>query len=257
MHKSTTTITFGVLMTSLVMLAVVPLLNNNNFSNLAVAQGYNDNYYGDSSSNSYYSQYPTDDKKYECQTGPLEGFFTSSVEFCKQVKFDDEKRDGKVGPPGPPGPQGPPGANGTTGVTGPQGPQGIQGIQGIQGLPGLNGINGTNGVNGTQGIQGPAGPAGISIINSSNYYVKGGPIVPQTVPACCATASTASCDVGDTAINGGYKIHSPFSPTPILIDLFQTDIDSWSALMQGGTSDTGDTIQTFVGCFDNPPAHIP
>ena len=44
--------------------------------------------YGDSS----YSQYPTDDKKYECQTGPFEGFFVSSVEFCKHVKFDKDKR---------------------------------------------------------------------------------------------------------------------------------------------------------------------
>ena len=34
-----------------------------------------------------YSQYPTDDKKYECRTGPFEGFFVSSVEFCKHVKF--------------------------------------------------------------------------------------------------------------------------------------------------------------------------
>ena len=51
-----------------------------------MAQGY----YGDSSSN-YYSQYPTDDKKYECRTGPFEGFFVSSVEFCKHVKFDDRK----------------------------------------------------------------------------------------------------------------------------------------------------------------------
>jgi hypothetical protein len=42
--------------------------------------------YGDSS----YSQYPTDDKKYECSTGSFEGFFVSSVEFCKHVKFDDK-----------------------------------------------------------------------------------------------------------------------------------------------------------------------
>jgi len=106
------------------MLSAVPILNNNH--NLTMAQGYNDGY------NSYYSQYPTDDKKYECRTGPLEGFFTSSVEFCKQLKFDDKKdhRDGKVGPQGPTGPQGPPGINGTTGATGPQGIQGIQGIQG-------------------------------------------------------------------------------------------------------------------------------
>ena len=43
--------------------------------------------YGDS----HYSQYPTDDKKYECRTGPFEGFFVSSVEFCKHVKFDDRE----------------------------------------------------------------------------------------------------------------------------------------------------------------------
>ena len=49
-----------------------------------MAQGYDN--YGDS-----YSQYPTDDKKYECRTGPFEGFFVSSVEFCKHVKFDDRK----------------------------------------------------------------------------------------------------------------------------------------------------------------------
>ncbi len=29
-----------------------------------------------------YSKYPTDDKKYECRTGPFEGF-VSLVEFCK------------------------------------------------------------------------------------------------------------------------------------------------------------------------------
>ena len=78
MHKSI--FTFGVLACSLVMLAVMPLFNNY----VAMAQGYDN--YGDSS----YSQYPTDDKKYECRTGPLEGFFTSSVEFCKHVKFDKD-----------------------------------------------------------------------------------------------------------------------------------------------------------------------
>ena len=48
MHKSV--LTFGLLMSSLVMLAILPFLNNNP----AMAQGY----YDDS-----YSQYPTDDKK--------------------------------------------------------------------------------------------------------------------------------------------------------------------------------------------------
>ena len=37
-----------------------------------------------------YSKYPTEDKKYECRTGTFEGFFVSSVEFCKH-KFDDKK----------------------------------------------------------------------------------------------------------------------------------------------------------------------
>ena len=66
-------------MSSLVILAVVPFLNNN----AAMTQEYDK--YEDSS----YSQYPTGDKPYECQTGPFEGFFVGSVEFCKNVKFGD------------------------------------------------------------------------------------------------------------------------------------------------------------------------
>ena len=105
--------TFGLLLSSLVMLSAMPLLYNNN---AAMAQGYD--IYRD---NGYYSQYPTDDKKYECRTGPFEGFFVSSVEFCKHVKFDDNERDrdSKTGPQGPQGIQGPIGPNGT------QGPPGI------------------------------------------------------------------------------------------------------------------------------------
>ena len=117
MHKSA--LTFGLLLSSLVMLVLVPFLNQqqqNNFLNSAMAQEYDK--YGDSS----YSQYPTDDKKYECRTGPFEGFFVSSVEFCKYVKFDDKKdRDTQVGPPGPTGPQGERGFNGTQGLQGPPG----------------------------------------------------------------------------------------------------------------------------------------
>ena len=86
MYKSQV-LTFGFLLSSLVVLVLVPFLNNNSFlSNPAMAQEYDK--YGDSS----YSQYPTDDKKYECRTGPFEGFFVSSVEFCKHVKFDKDDR---------------------------------------------------------------------------------------------------------------------------------------------------------------------
>ena len=82
MHKSA--LTFGLLASSLVMLVIMPLQNHNsNFSNV-MAQEYEK--YGDSS----YSTYQTDDKKYECRTGPFEGFFVGSVEFCKHVKFDKD-----------------------------------------------------------------------------------------------------------------------------------------------------------------------
>ena len=43
---------------------------------------YRQSSYGD------YSDYKTKDKKYECRTGPFEGFFVSSVEFC----LSDQKR---------------------------------------------------------------------------------------------------------------------------------------------------------------------
>jgi hypothetical protein len=94
-------------------------------------QDYRQSSYGD------YSDYKTKDKKYECRTGPFEGFFVSSVEFCDAKKFDDRKHNdrkdvrdnrtgpqGPAGPQGPIGPQGPPGANGTQGPVGPQGPPG-------------------------------------------------------------------------------------------------------------------------------------
>jgi len=110
-----------------------------------MAQEFNDNFHGDNS----YSKYPTEDKKYECRTYPFKGFFVSSVEFCKHVKFDDNKRDhrdnNQTGTPGPPGPQGP------------AGPQGIQGIQGTIG---------PNGIQGSPGTQGATGPPGINVINT-------------------------------------------------------------------------------------------
>ena len=110
---------------------------NNIFSN-AMAQY--DNYYGESS----YSKYPTDDKKSECRTGPFEGFFVFSVEFCK-FKFDDKRkdtsRDNITGTQGSQGPQGPIGLTGPTGANstepGPQGERGFNGTNGEQGPPGI------------------------------------------------------------------------------------------------------------------------
>src|SRR5215203_3831701 len=151
MYKSV--FTFGLLASSLIMLTIMPLLNNNNnnsFSNTVMAQEYDK--YGDSA----YSQYPTDDNKYQCRTGPFEGFFVSSVEFCKHVKFDKDKDDDRkdnniTGIQGPPGPQGP---------AGPQGPQGIQGP------PGANGTQGSPGI-----VNAELCPAGTDL---ENVYVLNG-----------------------------------------------------------------------------------
>jgi YVTN family beta-propeller protein len=86
----------------------------------------------------FYSEYPTDYKKYECRTGPFEGFFVSSVEFCdaQHNKFKDDRKDNNRD-------------NNKTGTQGPPGPAGQQGPQGQQGL---SGANGTNGINGTKGV---------------------------------------------------------------------------------------------------------
>jgi len=220
MHKSRTTTTFVLLASSLVMLAIVPILNNNN---AAMAQGYYDE-------RSNYSQYPTDDKKYECRTGPFEGFFVSSVEFCKHIKFDDKKRDGRVGQQGPPGPQGPAGVNGTTGATGQQG---------------------------IQGIQGPIGPNGTNQINSTNLYFVLGNITDDN------GNSFAICDVGDIVVEGGYRYFAfdstavpivrydgPF-PDPFFDPISPLPFDSAYKVQ----IDSSELIEyaAFAYCLDNPP----
>ncbi len=89
-----------------------PNMNNDNSHKYANYESYGANsyqqpnyYYSqdrqyDDKQNSYtndynnYNKYPTKDKPYECRTGPFEGFFVSSVEFCKHGKFNDKKDNG-------------------------------------------------------------------------------------------------------------------------------------------------------------------
>jgi hypothetical protein len=199
---------FGLfLIGSLVLSALT--LNVNLLSNV-MAQEYDD-YYG----NSYYSAYPTDDKKYECRTGPFEGFFVSSVEFCKHVKFDDNKRDNRnnnqTGTQGPPGPAGPQGETGATG------PQGIQ------------------------------GPPGITQINLTNYYSVDGnrsSILPDDFVA----TSTAECDTGDVAISGEYGVFG--TPVVQAFASLGTPPDSWQTIIIG---EPNQAVLTTVNCFDNSP----
>jgi hypothetical protein len=232
MHKSA--LTFGLLASSLVMLAIMPFLyQNNSFSNV-MAQEYDK--YGDSS----YSQYPTDDKKYECQTGPFESFFVSSVEFCKHVNFDDRKdhsRDNRTGTQGPPGPQG---------------IQGERGFNGTQGIQGERGFNGTQGIQGERGFNGTAGPS--QILPGALYEVNGPPTV--TGPFFNSVAeSHAECDEGDIVFNGESFV-SPLANTSVLtgISSFEavgSNHSEWIVQVQGSG------IQLFAKaiCFDNPPPH--
>ena len=207
--------TFGLLASSMVMLGITPFLNqNNSFSNTVMAQGY-DNYYGDSS----YSKYPTDDKQYECRTGPFEGFFVSSVEFCdaKHVKKDkdrdrDDNRTGTQGPPGPAGPQG------------------------IQGPPGATGAT---------------GPSGLSTINSTNLYLVFGNISSTTTFA--EISSVATCDPGDVVHEGGHTINNNGNTTRVEFSGPDADATIYRYVVAGDNI----SIRAHAFCFDNPPAHIP
>ena len=228
MHKSV--FTFGVLITSLVMLSVMPFLNNNSFSNtVAMAQGYDT--YGDS-----YSKYPTEDKKYECQKGPFEGFFVSSVEFCKNVPI----RNGTSNQ-GPAGPQGIPGASG------PPGPQGFAGPPGQQGLPGISG---------SQGDRGPAGASGITQLNNTTTYTITEPIVVTNGGSDNSVGEGfAVCDSGDFAISGGYTLNNQF---PSAVEYFLvTDSplgdNAWK--VRTFSNDEGIDVggNVTAKCFDNSP----
>ena len=188
--------------------------------------------------NDIYSKYPTNENKYECRTGPFEGFFVSSVEFCKHIKFDKDhsSRDTRTGTQGPPGPQGPPGINGTNGANGEQGSQGIQ------------------------GLQGETGPSGITLLNTNNTYaIVSGPFF--TNDETGNRIANATCDSGDSVISGGYETIHPVNigfdlllNQPILTPLGA----GWEVEIQEDTF-SHHRVNFNVGaiCFDNPPAHIP
>ena len=224
---------------------LVPFANTNQFLNV-MALGYNDNYYGDSSS---YSTYPTDDKKYECRTGPFEGFFVGSVEFCK-FKFDDKDiKDNKTGTQGSQGPAGPPGS---------QGPAGPPGLNGTQGPPGPQGIQGPPGSTGATGATGATGPGVFGQINDTNTYHVNGTGTVATAPHTIVSAEVF-CEPGDSVLSGGFSIFDggspdfPVFPGSIMKYSFLADNTQtgWSASILADHA--GSQISAFVICFDNPP----
>lgn len=108
MHKSVITLSSLFSLVSVVML--LPFANISLFSNtVAMAQG--NEYDGKSYNNNKnyddmkVSLYPTKVNQYECQKGPFEGFFVSSVEFCKDVPIVNlNGREAQL-PPSPADPQ--------------------------------------------------------------------------------------------------------------------------------------------------------
>jgi hypothetical protein len=88
MHKSSVAIIRLILIGSLTVSLAIPFASMNIFpkTNNAVGQEYNSGGYNP------YTEYPINDYKYECQTGPFKGFFVESVEFCDAKLFDDKKK---------------------------------------------------------------------------------------------------------------------------------------------------------------------
>ena len=204
-----------------------------------MAQDYDK--YGDSS----YSTYPTDDKKYECRTGPFEGFFVSSVEFCK-FKFDDKDRkdSNRTGTQGPAGPQGIPG------VSGPPGPTGATGATGPQGIPDIQGERGFN------GTQGPQGAPGLNDISSSVYKVVESPRSNLTFGS---NTATAFCDEGDTVLSGGHIILPNAAANTLHIAMNsiiqEVDLFGWQVIVEPTPTPVQAFLEVNVWCFDNPPPH--
>ena len=197
------------------MLVATPSINI--FSN-AMAQGY-----GDRSS---YSTYPTENKKYECRTGPFEGFFVGSVEFCKHVKIDkDDRKVNRTGTQGPPGPAGP---------TGPQGPPGNTGAPGATGITFLNGTNLYRVV------------GNLTVADEDDIFIT----------------SFVECDSGDFPVNG-LSLHFSSSSSNGTLALTGTVSNDtvpldFSVLPTGyitAAFDVSDNeqVRSTVTCFDNPP----
>ena len=188
-----------------------------------MAQEYED-YYGDN-----YSKYPTDDKKYECRTGPFEGFFVGSVEFCK-FKFDDKgRKDNRTGTQGPPG------------ATGPAGPQGIQGVPGISRFTRCNRSNWRNWSSRSSCNQW-----------SINLYEVFGENVTE------GSISIARCDLGDVVFDGGFNVVN-FSTGAATIDPLRDQLESFGPNINNqysvilSSNDPTLTYHTKAFCFDNPP----
>ena len=238
MQKSAISFSLFLLIGSLIML--VPFTSIN-FPNVKAQE------YG-AYDNDMYSKNPTEVNKYECRTGPLEGFFVSSVEFCK-FKFDkdNDRKDIRDNRTETQGPLGPTGATGATGMTGPPGTTGPQGERGLTGATGMTGP--------VSNVPGPQGPAGITFLNGTNLYRLPGPI-DTAVQNGQLISSFIGCDSGDFPVNGFSLVNTATSANLVYTGTSQSGFNL-SGIPTGFTTAAvgiiGDQVQSFVTCFDNPP----
>ena len=220
----------------------------NNYSSSSSSSSYPDksysndySYYYSDNENEKYSKYPTVENNYECRTGPLEGFFTGSVEFCKHIKFDNNDRRDHTSKD-----------NNQTGPQGPAGPQGIQGPQGVTGSTGSTGATGAQGPAGATGAQGEQGLPGITQLNSTNVYS----VTMVHEEASTILTATARCDLPDFVLNGGYNFNGVRDDDSLVVSNTRLGTNAWNVAIVGLPLAPHALIVT-ASCFDNPPAHIP
>jgi hypothetical protein len=117
------------------------------------------------------------------------------------------------------------------------------------------GTQGPPGPPGPPGPAGPAGPAGPSTINTTNIYTIVGNTTTSTINNFIT--SIATCDAGDTALSGSFRINGT---AEIRFDQPLATENGWNAtaLVTGNAGGGGNvgSVTADVICFDNPPPHL-
>jgi hypothetical protein len=137
------------------------------------------------------------------------------------------------------------------GVPGPQGPQGYPGPLGPTGPQGQTGVQGPAGPQGQTGQTGPTGPTG-----PAAFYrvLAGGAAV--TLGAGQSVAVPVSCNAGDPAVGGEWKVGSVTPPTTesdfVVWENMSGTFGSWIF----GVANSGGgylSAYLYVRCAGNPP----
>ncbi len=141
------------------------------------------------------------------------------------------------------------GADGADGARGAKGAAGADGADGAKGSKGDTGKTGPAGPKGDMGKTGPVGPKG----DTGKTGPQGGPASYYTVESSSAkttsstkqVGATASCDEGDLATGGGFRV-SATDMRPLVSEPNGTS--AWSVRGQGESS--GAVIIGYVICAD-------